>query len=653
MGCTSSHAVTNDGSAEICLPVPEMPPQGGPAVVKTPDGVTLDFFAPAGYPQGTIVRARYMPLPKAKQKARTKTKTVSAGAALNDPGASAGADAGSAPVVQQVDARIVHNEAKGLPILPAQLPKINGGWDWIRNNNDELHRMTRQDAAELLIGTFKKGGYSMKHENGTLTQIKFSCIQKMIKGTKLLSCGLGLPKLPRDPQSQMQLEHGSGITPMEKSQKLTDAGFKTACVNAASAYHAGGGFTSGGRHALEEAFCSQSTLYASLQQVQALWKKGETKGLYVNTEPGYQQHIPTDGCIVSPHVEIFRGNTDQGYFLHGRTVPLAAVVSVAMFNKNRRVRDAPIDAPEDAREYEDGVRKKFTAMLHGAALSGADAIIIPDVGCGVFQNDPKQCGRICGDVLFNYSSYFRRVVFTGKEEFYRAATEALHAACASGHAPLTADLSMRSCLTPVNEKAHLFAGNCVVCKRGLGKSDFSNLALLINKKHMSHQMEFLHDSCGTTARKEFPQYQVLNLPDVARDARSFLRALDLNGNGFVEKQELKCICALLWPGDVAKETVAFENDFEARFATWDLDGSGNVDLRQLTNTLNSTGSKGLVSPKTPKTPKSPKAAPPKRLPKGSISLESTPESCIEWIQAQAKMQALSNSINNKNANGRI
>jgi hypothetical protein len=41
-------------------------------------------------------------------------------------------------------------------------------------------------------------------------------------------------------------------------------GHNVAIVNAASAYHAGGGFTTGGRHALEESLCMQTTLGKSL-----------------------------------------------------------------------------------------------------------------------------------------------------------------------------------------------------------------------------------------------------------------------------------------------------------------------------------------------------------------------------------------------------
>merc|ERR1712113_1264563 len=110
-------------------------------------------------------------------------------------------------------------------------------------------------------------------------------------------------------------------------------------------------------------------------------------------------------------------------------------------------------------------------MIHAAALSGADCIIIPDVGCGVFKNDPKVCGKILGEVLFNYSTRFKRAVISGLgvklKSFYDAAMDAMKAASASGVVPITADAATSSCLVPIDEKAHLIVGKCVVCKRGL------------------------------------------------------------------------------------------------------------------------------------------------------------------------------------------
>merc|ERR1712110_1306058 len=98
-----------------------------------------------------------------------------------------------------------------------------------------------------------------------------------------------------------------------------------------------------------------------------------------------------------------------------------------------------------------------------------------------------------------------------------------------------------------------------------------DLAILLDTSHKLHKMQFLHSACTGNANKKFPDHKSMLLPDITMNAQSFLSALDLNGNGFVEKQELKCICALLWEGDVSKDSVAFEKDFEERFQIWDAD----------------------------------------------------------------------------------
>jgi uncharacterized protein (TIGR02452 family) len=434
--------------------------------------------------------------------------------------------------------------------------------------------------------TFKKGGFSLKQGSVPGKTVKYTSLAKMIKGTQILSCSQTLPQLGKDPQRKMELEYGRGITPMEKAATMVLEGYKPACVNAASAYHRGGGFTSGGRHALEEAFCNQTTLYASLEKAQELWDIGEKVGIY-RSDSGpsrnFHQHIPTDGCIVSPMVEIFRGNTDQGYFVYDKTVTVAAVVSVAMYNKNSHMRDSPLDAPQDKHLYEEGVRKKLTAMIHGAALSQADSIIIPDIGCGVFHNDPKIVGRICGEVLSAYRSYFKRAVFTGAEDFYSAASEALKNASTSILA--LGDVAKRGAVAVVDAQAYLYVGNCVHCRKTLEKTDFHELALLIDTTKKTHKMQFLHDGCKEQARKAFPKHRVMSLPDATKNSQSFLQALDLNGNGFVEKQEVRCIYALLWQGDVSKDAIAFERDFDALWKTWDINRSGNMNIEEIAGAL--------------------------------------------------------------------
>jgi hypothetical protein len=340
---------------------------------------------------------------------------------------------------------------------------------------------------------------------------------------------------------------------------------------------------------------------------------------------------------MSPSVEIFRGNSDQGYMCtHKEPTQVASVISIAMYNKNHRMNDAPCDAPRDEKEYEEGLRKKFTAMAHGAAFSGADAIIIPDVGCGVFQNDPKIVGRICGEVLFNYNTRFRRAVFTGNQEFFDAASEGFKAASGSGAPPITADQCMRSCLTPLNADAHKYAGSCVICKRSLTGNAFGNIGIILDPSKNTHQMQFLHAECGLEVPKQYKDHRFMSLPDITVNAEKFLNALDLNGNGFVEKQEIKCVCALLWDGDVAKNPEQFEKEFEAHFAQWDADKSGNVDKAQLTGVAPAAG--GQAAAKDPKSGL-----------QRSGSMKTSNQTCIEYVQAQAKkkkMMAPTTSIKN-------
>jgi hypothetical protein len=130
-------------------------------------------------------------------------------------------------------------------------------------------------------------------------------------------------------------------------------------------------------------------------------------------------HVPVNGCVLSPSVEVFRGGSDDGYRFKSEKTLLQAVVSMAMPNKNWHVKDSPVDAPSDPREYEQLVRSKLEATIHAGAYAGADTFVIPDVGCGVFQNDPKTVGKLLGEVLVTKGPYFEEIILTGKEEFMK------------------------------------------------------------------------------------------------------------------------------------------------------------------------------------------------------------------------------------------
>lgn len=92
-----------------------------------------------------------------------------------------------------------------------------------------------------------------------------------------------------------------------------------------------------------------------------------------------------------------------------------------MYNRNHRVRDSPLDAPNDLLLYRMGLRKKFYAALAGCAKLDADTLIMPDLGCGVFQNDPMEVGLAFCDVYnLHFRGLFGEIIFTGKNQFVDA-----------------------------------------------------------------------------------------------------------------------------------------------------------------------------------------------------------------------------------------
>jgi len=223
-----------------------------------------------------------------------------------------------------------------------------------------------------------------------------------------------------------------GLTVIEAAVKVQKAGRAAVGVNAASAYSVGGGVLSGGRHALEESCCITSTLLASLQKAQ--WdqlhspeEKPASRGQWRDDE-GPHAHVPVDGCIVSPAVEVFRDPSTYGYGFFEAPVRLQGFCSVAMFNMNPRVSDSPLDAPRDFKAYCLQVKQKFRAVVTGAVHLGAEVLVCPDVGCGVFGNDPQILGTMLGEVLREApppnTQPLAEVLLTGQVAFAEAVKKA-------------------------------------------------------------------------------------------------------------------------------------------------------------------------------------------------------------------------------------
>ncbi|CAK8993521.1 unnamed protein product [Durusdinium trenchii] len=282
----------------------------------------------------------------------------------------------------------------------------NGSFDWIRTANEKEDRDLRAQTATLTLKACRACGYQLSA--GGVVPLRHT--DMMVEGTKILTleevaARLGPPSRgffssPAPPR----LTTAAQGTALDAALALAERRARVAVLSAASAYHPCGGFRTGGRHALEESMCVQSTLSLSLQRALYISRHGNAQvsvpeRLKRDQRSEWFCYIPETGGILSPKVEVFRKGSAEGYGFLPSPVELASVVSVAMPNKNPNVKDSPLDAPESPDEYRALLVAKLKVALGAAAMSGASACVVPGLGCGVFKNDPGDVGAALGEAI--------------------------------------------------------------------------------------------------------------------------------------------------------------------------------------------------------------------------------------------------------------
>eukprot|EP00931_Biecheleriopsis_adriatica_P031418 TRINITY_DN18430_c0_g1_i2.p1 TRINITY_DN18430_c0_g1~~TRINITY_DN18430_c0_g1_i2.p1 ORF type:complete len:775 (+),score=154.93 TRINITY_DN18430_c0_g1_i2:30-2354(+) len=297
---------------------------------------------------------------------------------------------------------------------------------WVRKANTPQHRALRRAAAEQTLMAISAQGYSLLGD-----PVQQLSTDAMVKGTRIISADEADFRTSESACSGTKLRHMLG-TVYEVAAERAREGVAVLAVNAASAYHVGGGFSSGGRHALEESMCMQSTLFASLQKAEELatarasthpaeYQAAHAKPPAQHDGQPWHRHVPIGGAILSPSVELFRGGTNDGYPFWETPVKLAGVASIAMFNLNERVRDSPVDAPPDREEYMTALRKTFCSVFAAADACGAATVVLPDAGCGVFRNKPEDVGRALGEVLTVHTwPTITEVIVCSRRDFFAA-----------------------------------------------------------------------------------------------------------------------------------------------------------------------------------------------------------------------------------------
>jgi Ca2+-binding EF-hand superfamily protein len=183
-------------------------------------------------------------------------------------------------------------------------------------------------------------------------------------------------------------------------------GHKVAVMCSASSHALAGAFLTGGYHNIEEAMCSQTTLFFSLHQSAIL-----AEARQLQDHKGRPVHIPDYGAILSPGVEVFRQSPELGY-APCVEYELAAVLSISMPNKNPNLKEPPPDGRTGS-QYDQLLEKKFKAALVGAFRVGADVVIVPTMGGGELKNTPLDIGNALGRALAYHNHSFKKVILVG------------------------------------------------------------------------------------------------------------------------------------------------------------------------------------------------------------------------------------------------
>eukprot|EP00927_Polykrikos_kofoidii_P057021 TRINITY_DN5112_c0_g1_i1.p1 TRINITY_DN5112_c0_g1~~TRINITY_DN5112_c0_g1_i1.p1 ORF type:complete len:1300 (-),score=221.72 TRINITY_DN5112_c0_g1_i1:44-3889(-) len=332
-----------------------------------------------------------------------------------------------------VEALKAKQSAAARPVEPrgdGAVVKMDGSHTWIRKDRSEEGRFRRLQAFLMTHRSVMASGYVFNGKTVELkgvdymlarTHIRTPCQRLVTMSGTVIKTDVD-PILPKAGAVDTVLTNAcqSGfVSVMEVAQRLSEAGKKVAAVNAASAYHCGGGVSSGGRHALEEAWCIISTLYRSLLAVEPVKVDDDEASAHKE----FHQHIPTTSCVVSEQVEVFRKPTNEGYGFIETPVTLMAVLSVAMFNRNPSVSDSPLDSPADPKEYAQQTKAKVEAVICAAIDVGAEVLVVPDVGCGVFRNDSRLVGGLFGLLLRKYNGHIKEVVTASSKQAFHESCE--------------------------------------------------------------------------------------------------------------------------------------------------------------------------------------------------------------------------------------
>eukprot|EP00928_Gymnodinium_smaydae_P037623 TRINITY_DN26084_c0_g1_i1.p1 TRINITY_DN26084_c0_g1~~TRINITY_DN26084_c0_g1_i1.p1 ORF type:complete len:733 (+),score=134.66 TRINITY_DN26084_c0_g1_i1:39-2237(+) len=301
------------------------------------------------------------------------------------------------------------------------------GPGWLRHANEQKHRDARcRITKRTLLAMGDKRG-TQNEDEGIATKMNMDDLPKVLD-TKSIETFEVEAQAPTGPSGEPLVfvpnEDFVLDTAMKESREMGNQ--EVTMVNAAAGGHVCGGFWKGGRHALEEAICTATTLSAGLEK---RCQSDEVNGLA-------SAYMPSPNVLLTTNVKIFREGTMSMYKMLPSPVPVN-VISLAMPNFNPRVQDTPQSKFEsrpccsenegEESPYCEHLRLSWEAVLTAAVQAKNKVLVVTDVGCGVFYNDPTSVGFALGKALNKFvgetRGALRKVIFAGVKRGEKQAAE--------------------------------------------------------------------------------------------------------------------------------------------------------------------------------------------------------------------------------------
>jgi len=123
----------------------------------------------------------------------------------------------------------------------------------------------------------------------------------------------------------------------------------------------------------------------------------------------YKYLIPDNGCIYTPHVQIFRRGEAGGYaFMKPQEIAVISVAAYPYYNHRRSLRHLKAD--------EDEIRAQIKNILSVAAMYGHKDLVFTPFGSGIWNKYQKEVSQLFCDILTqDFENCFHNVIIaTGR-----------------------------------------------------------------------------------------------------------------------------------------------------------------------------------------------------------------------------------------------